>query len=201
MISSITLTFADRRMPKLSQSNNSEIPNLSISPHCWTSWLTHFSPLQHDTRCPLVCPVRVRVCLWVWVWLWLWTWTGVALSVGQGASVGRGTILQDFPIAAEENFYSFNPDGTYTFSYDTGGRDSVWVHGKAERRGTYSVYIIPEFVIMHILHNPFSSLYKHLILLIKCPSHTMYPQNIPQILSVNLVIGFFQVHESSKHLF
>lgn len=57
----------------------------------------------------------------MWVWLWLWTWTGVALSVGQGASVGRGTILQDFPIAAEENFYSFNPDGTYTFSYDTGG--------------------------------------------------------------------------------
>uniref|UniRef100_A0A0N7ZAK7 Uncharacterized protein n=2 Tax=Scylla olivacea TaxID=85551 RepID=A0A0N7ZAK7_SCYOL len=69
----------------------------------------------HYTRCPLSCPVRVRV------WLWVWAWTCVALSAAQGIGAGQGTILQDFPIAAEENFYSFNPDGTYTFSYDTGG--------------------------------------------------------------------------------
>ncbi|MPC44707.1 hypothetical protein E2C01_038386 [Portunus trituberculatus] len=70
---------------------------------------------QHYTRCPLSCPVRIGV------WLWAWAWTCVVLSAAQGTGAGQGTILQDFPIAAEENFYSFNPDGTYTFSYDTGG--------------------------------------------------------------------------------
>ncbi|KAG0729007.1 Cuticle protein 14 isoform b [Chionoecetes opilio] len=67
------------------------------------------TPGQNYIRCPSSYPVRVRV------WLWVWAWTCVVLTAGQG------TFLQDFPIAAEENFYSFNPDGTYTFSYDTGG--------------------------------------------------------------------------------
>lgn len=65
----------------------------------------------------------------------------VAPSVGQGASVGRGSLLQNFPIAAEENYYSFNPDGTYTFSYDTGGQNSEWVH-KLERYVTiFTLYL------------------------------------------------------------
>lgn len=40
-------------------------------------------------------------------------------------------------------------------------------------------------LLMHIPHKLFSSLYKYLILLMKCPSHTMHPHDIPKILSGN----------------
>ncbi|XP_063594524.1 uncharacterized protein LOC134771519 [Penaeus indicus] len=47
---------------------------------------------------------------------WMWLFVGILA----GVSVELSAAPQSFPVAVEENAFSFNNDGTYMFSYDTG---------------------------------------------------------------------------------
>ncbi|XP_047500548.1 uncharacterized protein LOC125046708 [Penaeus chinensis] len=47
---------------------------------------------------------------------WMWLFVGILA----GLSVELSAAPQSFPVAVEENAFSFNNDGTYMFSYDTG---------------------------------------------------------------------------------